>query len=107
MFRATSSETITAQPYHAAPHPGIAADGWTLARPPFKYRVHYRYTWWGDRRYVRASVYQCTWYGDRLTFSANRTTAKAAYQAAHRAIRAFDRYGDVRYTQAPSPVPKR
>jgi len=105
IFRATSYETINylpARPYHAAPHPGVAADVWTLARPQPEYRVHYRYTWYGDRRYIRASVYQHTWYGDLLIFFTHRATAKGAYHAAHRAIRAFDRYGDVNYTHSPS-----
>jgi len=101
MFRATSCEKIQ---YPLAPKPvdAKAPDVWIIPRRPTPaYRVYYRYTWWGGQRYIQASVYQVTWYGDRLILSARRLTAREAYRAAHRAIRAFEQYGTVNYSAAP------
>src|SRR5215472_1346566 len=99
MFRATASEKIA---YPLAPKP-IAPDGWIIpTRPTPSYRILYRYSWWGGQCYIHASVSQITWYGDRLILSAYRLTARAAYRTAHRAIRAFERYGNVNYSHAPA-----
>ena len=103
MFRATSSEKIK---YPLVPDP-TAPDMWTIAKPCPAYRIHYRYSWWGDQRYIQATVYQCTWYGDRRISCIYGITARAAYRDAHRAIRAFEKYGCVNYTQAKDPVRKR
>lgn len=101
MFRATSSEKIA---YPLAPKPTVP-DGWIIpTRPSPAYRVQYRYAWWGGQRQIHAGVYQITWYGDRLILSAHRLTARDAYRTAHRAIRAFERYGNVNYSHAPSRV---
>ena len=96
MFRATSLEKIN---YSLVPDP-TAPDVWTSAKPCPEYRIHYRYSWWGDRRYIQATVYQCTWYGDRRISCTYSVTAKAAYRAAHRAVRTFEKYGTVNYTPA-------
>src|SRR5579859_6091769 len=87
LFRATSYEKIK---YPLVPDPA-APDLWTIAKPCPEYRIHYRYSWWGGQRYIQATVYQCTWYGDRRVSCTYIVTAKAAYRAAHRAVRTFQK----------------
>jgi len=102
MFRTNPVETLRES---TRPGRSTAPDSWFIPRRPDPaYRIHYRYSWWGNQRRICASVYQVTWYGDRLLLSTYRTTAKSAYRAAHRAIRAFERYGNVNYCHAPNRV---
>ena len=62
------------------------------AQPP--YRLHYRYAYWGGKRFIAAAVYLNGW---GLLFSARRETARAAYRAAQRAVRTYHKHGTVHY----------
>jgi hypothetical protein len=73
---------------HEARNP--KCDYWILGTPEIK--IRYRYTQWGGQRFIQANVYVAGW---GLLYSAQRETAKAAYQTAQRVVRAFVRHDTV------------
>lgn len=58
------------------------------------YRLKMSYSRWPGAPKYQATVFLSGW---GLLYLAQRHTAKEAYAAAQRAIRAYHRYGDVNY----------